>query len=472
MLGRLLLQVGQIDVAALIARHDNDLHAGHLRRCGVRTVRRRWDQAHVAVRFTAAGVVGVNDQQTGVLTLRTCVRLQAHGRVAGGGAQHLLELVDHLAVADGLVGRRERVDVRELGPRHRQHFCGGIELHGARAQRDHRAVEREVLVGQAAQVAQHFVLGMVCVEHRVRQVRALADERGRIRIGHARFGLVEVRCGGVGGMREDFPQRNDVRACDRLVQRDAQSRIVDLAQVDAVRLCCDVQVRGARAGGDGQRVEERVGFQRVAERTQAGCQRGGQAMHALGDALQALRAVVDGVHRRHHAQQHLRGTDVRGGLLAADVLFARLQSEAVGRIALRIDRHADQSAGHRALERVAHGHVAGVRAAETERHAKTLRVADHDVGTPFARRGQQRECQQIGGGHDQTAGGVHGIGQGLVRRQIAQQRTVGARVLQQHAKGVVLGSIRSGAGHHLHADRFGARAHDFQRLRQHVVGHE
>ena len=239
-----------------------------------------------------------------------------------------------------------------------------------------------------------------------------------------------------------------------------------------MRLRSDVQVGGARAGGDGQRVEEGVRFQRVADGAQAGGQRGGQAVHALGDTLQTLRAVVDGVHRRHHAQQHLRGTDVRGGLFTADMLLARLQREAVRRVALRIDRHADEAAGHRTLERIAHGHVAGVRAAETERHAKALRVADHHIGTPFARRGQQRERQQVSCGNHQTTGRVHGVGQRLVSCQIAQQCTVGARVLQQHAKGVVLGSIRSGAGHHLHADRFGARAHDFQRLRQHVVGHE
>ena len=239
-----------------------------------------------------------------------------------------------------------------------------------------------------------------------------------------------------------------------------------------MRLCGDVQVGGARAGGDRQRIEEGIGFQRVADRAQAGGQRGGQAVHALGDALQALRAVVDGVHRRHHAQQYLRGTDVRGGLLAADVLLARLQREAVSGVALRIDRHAHQAAGHRALERITHGHVASVRAAETERHTKALRVADHHVGTPFARRSQQRQREQVSRGDDQTARSVHGVGQCLVGRQIAQQRTVGARVLQQHAKGVVLGSIGGRARHHLHADRLGARAHDFQRLRQHVVGHE
>ena len=50
-----------------------------------------------------------------------------------------------------------------------------------------------------------------------------------------------------------------------------------------------------------------------------------------GDRAQPVRAVVDGVHRRHHGQQHLGGADVGGRLVAADVLLAGLQREPVRR---------------------------------------------------------------------------------------------------------------------------------------------
>jgi hypothetical protein len=46
---------------------------------------------------------------------------------------------------------------------------------------DHRAVEREVAVGELAQVPQHLGLGVVLVEHRVREVLARAREAGRDR---------------------------------------------------------------------------------------------------------------------------------------------------------------------------------------------------------------------------------------------------------------------------------------------------
>jgi hypothetical protein len=47
--------------------------------------------------------------------------------------------------------------------------------------------------------------------------------------------------------------------------------------------------------------------------------------------------VVDGVHRGDDGEQHLGGADVGGGLLAADVLLAGLQREAVGLAPLGVD---------------------------------------------------------------------------------------------------------------------------------------
>ena len=47
-------------------------------------------------------------------------------------------------------------------------------------------------------------------------------------------------------------------------------------------------------------------------------------MGMAGDAGQALRPVPQSVESGHHRQQDLRGTDVRGRLLAADMLLAGL----------------------------------------------------------------------------------------------------------------------------------------------------
>jgi hypothetical protein len=51
------LQVGDVDVAAVVAIDDDDVEPAHLRGRRVGAVRRFRDQADVAMTFAAAGVV-------------------------------------------------------------------------------------------------------------------------------------------------------------------------------------------------------------------------------------------------------------------------------------------------------------------------------------------------------------------------------------------------------------------------------
>ena len=168
-------QVVHVDRAAGGGLDDDDLEPGHDGRCGVGAVRAGRDEADPTVALAARLVVGVDGEQARELALRAGVGLERHGVVAGDLAQPAGEVVDEGADALGLVGRRERVQVGELRPGDRLHLGGGVELHRARAERDHAAVEREVAVGEAAQVAQHRRLGVVRVEDRVR------EELGRAR---------------------------------------------------------------------------------------------------------------------------------------------------------------------------------------------------------------------------------------------------------------------------------------------------
>ena len=189
-------KVGKIDVALAVAGHDDHAHAGHLRRRRVRAVRRGGNQANVAARFAAARVIGADDEQSRVFALRPGVRLQRYRGVAGDGAQHALELGDHLPIAFGLIGGRERVHVRELGPGHRDHFCDRVQLHRARTEWDHRPVECDVAVGQPPQIAHHLGFRMIAIERRVREERgAPAQYRGK-RVFDAVFEYGEVgrRC--------------------------------------------------------------------------------------------------------------------------------------------------------------------------------------------------------------------------------------------------------------------------------------
>ena len=138
-----------------------------------------------------------------------------------------------------------------------------------------------------------------------------------------------------------------------------------------------------------------------------GLQRGGDgpgvAVDGLGDRLQPVRAVVDGVERGHDGQQRLRGADVGGGLLAADVLLAGLQRQAVGGDAGVVLGDAHEAAGHGALEALLDGHVGGVRAAEEQRHAEALGGADGDVRALLARGRDQGQGEEVGGDGDEGA---------------------------------------------------------------------
>src|SRR5471032_45743 len=100
--------------------------------------------------------------------------------------------------------------------------------------------------------------------------------------------------------------------------------------------------------------------------------------------------MIARVKRRHVREQRLCGADVARGFFAADVLLARAEREAQCGLAASILGHADDAAGHLALEFIARRKKCRVRSAVTERHTKALCAADGDVRAKFARRLDER----------------------------------------------------------------------------------
>lgn len=188
-------------------------------------------------------------------------------------------------------------------------------------------------------------------------------------------------------------------------------------------------------------------------------------MHLLGDRLDALRAVENGVHRGHDGQQHLGGADVRRRLLAADMLFAGLQRQAIGAVAAGIDGNADEAAGHRAFDGILDRHVGCVRAAVADRDTEALRGADGDIGAHFAGRFQQRQRQDIGGDHGDGAGLVQARDQAGEIMHV----TVRAGILEDCAEDVDRIEIGEGiADDDVPAERLGAGADEGDGLRMAV----
>ena len=189
------------------------------------------------------------------------------------------------------------------------------------------------------------------------------------------------------------------------------------------------------------------------------------AVGGLGDCLQAVRAVVDGVEGGDDGQQRLRGADVGRGLLAADVLLAGLQRQAVGRDAGVVLGDTHEAAGHGALEALLDGHVGGVRAAEEQRDAEALGGADGDVRALLARGRDQGQGQQVRGDGDEGAAflgvGDHG---GVVEHAAGD-----AGLLQDDAVDDAVGQSLGQVGDlDLEAEGFGAALDDRDGLRQAV----
>ena len=70
--------------------------------------------------------------------------------------------------------------------------------------------------------------------------------------------------------------------------------------------------------------------------------------------LEALGSVVHGVQGGDVGKERLGGADVGGGLVAPNVLLARLHGHAVGGPPLRVNRDANDAAGHLACTVHAH----------------------------------------------------------------------------------------------------------------------
>ena len=191
--------------------------------------------------------------------------------------------------------------------------------------------QRDVLVLQALQIAQHFRFTVAAIEERMGQECRLSLQGARYSDNSCSTSadlLVQRGDAEPRGLvtQQHLPKQFNVMRRRALIQAHADAVSLIHAQIDA-------GLRGAGqdcgatggVGGDGQRVKEA----RIAAGQPPGLQavrkNGREAVDALRDGAQALRAVVHRIQGGDVGQQHLRGADVAVGLLAADMLFASLQ---------------------------------------------------------------------------------------------------------------------------------------------------
>lgn len=278
---------------------------------------------------------------------------------------------------------------------------------------------------------------------------------------HEREGLIQ---------REDRDEVRDIAQAGGLVQRHAQAGRRDHPQVDLPRARGIHEPRqGPALHLDADRVEEVLVHDPVAQPPERVGQDHRARVGPLGDAAEAVGPVVDGIHARHHGQQHLGRADVARRLFPADMLLARLQRHAQGRAAIAVLGHADDPARHVALVLVAGGEEGGVRAAVPHRHAEALAVAHRDVGAPLARRHQQCQRQQVGRRRDQRPGRMCL----LADRAEVMDRAVRRGILQEAADDAIAELELLRRLHlHRHPARLGAGDHHGDCLRMAVGIHQ
>ena len=385
-LGHFRAQVVEVDVAVGAARHHHDPHAGQCRRRRVGAVGAGRDQAHVAVGLAALGVIRLDRQQTGVLPLRTRVRLQRHRVIPGDRGQPGLEVGDQLAQPRRVRRRRERMLAGELGPGDRLHLGGRIELHRARAERNHAAVQRNILVGQRPQVAHHLGFGAILRERRMgEELRGAGSDVRAVEVSAERRTV--VRCRHQSGS-EGLEHGRHVLVGGGLVARHRHVVGVDAPQVDALGLGRRDHA-SARPGTRASTVSKNRGVHHLDAGPRAARRPAPRARPCTRRAIPArpVGTVIAGVHGGDHRQQHLRGADIAGGLVAADVLLAGLQRQPVGRRRrrrLRTRRPAGRAAGGHAW-RAPRG---------SPRAVRRIPLAHRNVGCCRTRR--RHRCRRAG----------------------------------------------------------------------------
>ncbi|MNX63641.1 hypothetical protein D3C86_946460 [compost metagenome] len=416
----------------------------------------------------AAGLVVLLDgKQTSVFALGAGVRLHADGVITCHLHQPVFEVCQQQLVTLGLGQRGEGVQLAELGPGHRDHLGGGVELHGAGAERDHGVVQGQILGFETVDVAQHLGLGVVLVEHLVGQHGVGAQQILRDAVVSLGLGIQGRDIQAMALTEEQIKQLGHVIAGGGFRQGHADSTVQIGAQVDAQPFGLGDQLGFAR-GQHCEGVEPAVVFESQPLGGEPQRQDAGQAMDPGGDGLQPHRAVVDGVEARHVGQQYLGGTDVGVRLLAADMLLAGLHRHAQGTLATGILGDAYDAARHGALVGIAGGEEGSVRATVAHGHAEALGRAEHHVGPQFTRGFEQQQGEHVGTDAGQSLLGLDGGDQGA---QIGHL-TCGGRVLEHGTEHLLAHSITGGAHGHVETEVHRALLDHVDHLGVNVVGHE
>ena len=257
--------------------------------------------------------------------------------------------------------------------------------------------------------------------------------------------MLQVLTFAVQSLRHPVPRRqiiviphNTKRPPDRLggcppatfIQSDAHLGLAHRAQIDPLDHRRGHHRALQRTNFHVYRVKKRFWRNLKTCRLKPFGQADGFAMNALRNCFQTFGTVEHRIKGRHYCQQRLRSAYVRGRFLTAYMLFAGLERQAVGPVAIGIDRHSNDASRHRPLEHIFGRHIRRMRATITHRHAKPLGAANCNIGLHSTGFFQQSQRQRIG------TDNPNGFGQMQRRDMIGKvlNMAVGARILENRTK--------------------------------------
>ena len=144
-----------------------------------------------------------------------------------------------------------------------------------------------------------------------------------------------------------------------------------------------------------ERVKEGVCGQSQPQPLETRRQKPRQAMNPAGNGHQSLGPMVSRVGHGHVGQECLSRANVRGRLLASDMLLTGPERQAQGGASAGILRDTHQAPRHGSFERISSRKISRMRTTKTQRDSKALSATNGNIGAPFARSFQQRQCEQV-----------------------------------------------------------------------------
>ena len=167
-------QIIHVNVAVVVAFHQNDFCAGHSGAGRVGAVRRGGNEHYISASFSFIVLKGADDAHAGELALGAGIGLKGRRCKSGYFVQIVGQLFNNLIIARRLFRRNERMQIGEFRPAQRHHRRRRVQLHGTGAEGRHGCGQGQVLFFQRFDIAHHLRLGMKSVEHRMLQIAAFA----------------------------------------------------------------------------------------------------------------------------------------------------------------------------------------------------------------------------------------------------------------------------------------------------------